>query len=118
MSAPPPMNKASALSQTPQYHFIGGQDDIVTPVILQSYMQATPPTTCIHTMLVQEASHDDGWVSKWPELLELPVSCYSSTAAGSHGFDSYDVDGIPAPVARANRVPDVYRTVPEKPEKP
>ncbi len=72
-----PVAKAASISETPQYHFIGGQDEFAPPAILHSYLQATPATTCVQTMLVQEASHDAGWVDKWPELLKLPVTCYN-----------------------------------------
>lgn len=116
-----PVTEASTLSRIPQYHFIGGQDESVPPSILQSYMQASPPSTCVNSMLVQEAGHDEGWVNKWPELLALPVTCY---APRSSGFDAYyDVDGgapvsVAAAVGRASPVPPVYRTVRETPEKP
>ncbi len=75
-----PVNEASRLTKIPQYHFIGGQDDVVPPAVLHSYLQAMPPTRCVQTMLVQEATHDAGWVDKWPELLALPVTCYNGNA--------------------------------------
>ena len=74
-----PVTKAASLSEMPQYHFIGGQDEFVPPAILHSYLQAMPEARCVQTMLVQEASYDTGWVDKWPELLELPVTCYNSS---------------------------------------
>jgi hypothetical protein len=72
-----PVSQAPALANMPQYHFIGGRDNVVPPAVLHSYLQAMPPSKCVQTMLLQEASHDDGWVDKWPELLELPVTCYA-----------------------------------------
>ncbi len=74
-----PVKESASLTQTPQYHFIGGQDNYVTPTVLHSYLQAMPPTNCVQTMLVQEAGYEDGWVSKWPDLLDLPVTCYNNT---------------------------------------
>jgi len=76
-----PSNEAASLTQMPQYHFIGGQDAIVPPSVLHSYLQSMPPTHCVQTMLVQEAGYEKGWVNKWPELLELPVTCYNGAHA-------------------------------------
>lgn len=66
---------ASDLVKIPQYHFVGGQDNTVTPSVLSTYLRAMPPTNCVQTLLVQEAEHEAGWVDKWPELLRLPVTC-------------------------------------------
>jgi hypothetical protein len=101
-----PAEKAADLNALPQYHFIGGQDEVVPPAILHSYMQASPPSACVQSMLIQEAGHDDGWVDKWPELLEKPVNCYSKSPDDFTGY------GLP-PV----EVPQ-HITVPETPEKP
>lgn len=76
-----PVDDALDLIDTPQYHFIGGQDATVPPAVVHSYLQAMPPTNCVQTMLVQEAAYEDGWVEKWPELLKLPVRCYGTSAA-------------------------------------
>ena len=73
-----PVHEASSLTKMPQYHFVGGQDEIVPPSVLHSYLQSMPPSNCVQTMLVQEAGYADGWVNKWPELLKLPVTCYGN----------------------------------------
>lgn len=82
-----PVKEASALTRIPQYHFIGGQDNYVPPAVLHSYLQAMPPTSCVQTMLIQEADYDTGWVDKWPELLKLPVTCYSGNGNESPPTD-------------------------------
>lgn len=102
-----PVREAGALTQTPQYHFIGGQDNYVPPTVLHSYLQAMPPTNCVQTMIVQEAGYEAGWVDKWPDLLELPVTCYNTTEA--QDFDE------PAPT-KPMKAPTL--TVREKPAKP
>ncbi|MCK5374699.1 MAG: hypothetical protein KAJ40_05400 [Alphaproteobacteria bacterium] len=79
-----PVSQITTLAKVPQYHFVGGHDDIVPPAILHSYLQSMPPSTCVQTMLIQEAEHAAGWVDKWPELLELPVSCYEQNAVYSN----------------------------------
>jgi hypothetical protein len=116
-----PITQSGNLTRVPQFHFIGGQDNIVPPAILQSYLQSAPTSHCVQSMMVQEASHDTGWVDKWPELLALPVTCYSGNAAND--FSQYDlssplvpetgVDGEPMPSA-----PKPFLTIPEIPEKP
>ncbi len=98
-----PANETLSLTKIPQYHFIGGQDEIVPPAVIHSYLQSMPPTNCIQTMLVQEAAYDDGWVNKWPELLKLPVRCY-----GMHAAPEIDYDPEPLPIF----------TTREKPAKP
>lgn len=99
-----PVNETATLQDIPQYHFIGGQDLYVPPVVFHSYMQAMPSSHCVNSMLVQEAGHEDGWVNKWPELLELPVTC----GKGKMPAD-FDMDAAP-----------VIEPIPyhEKPEKP
>ena len=98
-----PVNEASHLTKMPQYHFVGGQDETVPPAVLHSYLQAMPPTRCVQTMLIQEAGHDEGWVNKWPELLELPVTCYNS--------DTPELGDVVPPPQPGNMV----RTKPIKP---
>ncbi len=87
-----PIEKASDLVRMPQYHFIGGQDNAVPPAILNSYLQAIPPSTCIQTLLVQEAEHEAGWVDKWPELLALPVTCSKDNADPDALYGDIDND--------------------------
>lgn len=103
---------AKNLVKMPQYHFIGGQDSVVPPAHLHSYLQAMPPSSCVQTMLVQEADHKDGWVNKWPEFLSLPVNCFQD--------DNPVLEPIrPAPPVMALR-PNDYKTPisREKPAKP
>lgn len=102
-----PTEIAASLIRLPQYHFIGGQDPYVPPAVLHSYLQSSPPSHCLQTMLVQEAGYDTGWVDKWPELLELPVTCYNKP----HTPDFGEITP-PAPPKEA-----VF-TVREKPAKP
>jgi hypothetical protein len=94
---------AGRLVAIPQVHFTGGQDEVVPPAILQSYLQALGPSNCVQYKLVQEAAHDKGWVDKWPELLAIKPQC--------SGPVEQTVIEIPPE-------PDMHYTAPEKPEKP
>jgi hypothetical protein len=98
-----PPDLAPRLRAVPQIHFIGGQDEIVPPAVLHSYVQALGPTNCLQYQLVQEAAHDKGWVEKWPGLLAEKPRC----------MGPMQEIAIPATFA-----PDPYYTSPETPEKP
>ena len=92
-----PASKAHKLAKIPQYHFVGGQDDMVPPTIIHGYLQNIPPTNCIHSMLVQEAEHDTGWVDKWPELLKLPVTCHGKSKVPDFGEKTLPIEHNPLP---------------------
>ena len=83
---------ADQLGSVPQRHFIGGQDEIVPPAILHSYLQAVGETNCVHYTFVQEAEHDTGWVEKWPDLLKEPAECTGPVMDVS--FDYGDNAGV------------------------
>ena len=70
-----PTDYADELALIPQHHFIGGQDEIVPPAILHSYLQALGNSNCAKYTFIQEAEHEAGFVEKWPYLLDLPVTC-------------------------------------------
>lgn len=66
------------LSDMPQYHFAGGQDEIMPPAVLHSYLQAIGSSPCVKYEFLQEPGHENSWADKWPDLLDRPVSCYAS----------------------------------------
>lgn len=69
-----PVEFSDRLRSIPQIHFIGGQDKIVPPTILHSYLQALGSSNCVQYKLIQEAEHNEGWVDKWPGLMaERPI---------------------------------------------
>ena len=63
-------DQAGAASHIPQYHFIGGQDEIVPPSIVQSYIEAAGRRDCIYSAVIAGASHSKGWAERWPSLLQ------------------------------------------------
>ena len=71
---------APALAPMPQYHFIGGLDDIVQPEVYHSYRQAMGFSECTEYKLVPDADHTLGWVQAWPELLAMTPSCPQALA--------------------------------------
>jgi hypothetical protein len=100
-----PPDFAPRLRAVPQIHFVGGQDEIVPPAVVQSYLQALGPNNCAQSQLIQESTHDKGWVDKWPELLKIRPSC-AGQVEGEPAFDP-----MPPEV-------DNFYTSPEQPEKP
>lgn len=102
-----PSKKADRLYQIPQYHFIGGQDTQVPPAILHAYLQSFPPTRCVKYEMIQENEHVDGWVEKWPELLDRPVSCDLGSSEAHNPLD-----------LTTHEEPSPGSFMPEKPEKP
>lgn len=75
-----PIDFAPNLANVPQTHFIGGQDKVISPALLHSYLQAVGPSNCVKYKFIQEAEHEKGWVEKWPELLlEMPACDIAET---------------------------------------
>lgn len=70
-----PVDYANKLKYIPQQHYIGGQDEVMQPAVLHSYLQAIGKTNCIDHTFIQEAEHEAGWVEKWPKLLKNMPSC-------------------------------------------
>lgn len=65
------------LANVPQHHFTGGQDTETPPAHLQEFLAKLGPSECVDHTFIQEASHEAGWVDKWPELLKNEVpTCY------------------------------------------
>ena len=70
-----PLEAAAKTAAIPQHHFIGEWDDIVPQSIVASFLKAAGSDRCIQYGIVKEASHEKGWVDKWPALLQEPVTC-------------------------------------------
>ncbi len=85
-----PVTLAPLLKTIPQVHFIGGQDQVVPPAALNSYLQALGNNACVKHEFIQEAEHDKGWVDKWPALLKITPECKRLPV-------SYDYNITPAP---------------------
>lgn len=65
------------LCNVPQHHFTGGQDQVTPSAHLQEHLQKLGQCDCVDHTFIQEASHDAGWVDKWPELLKSGTpKCY------------------------------------------
>jgi hypothetical protein len=69
------IDHATALARVPQHHFIGAADQIITPGVYHSYRQMVGLSDCISYSLIQDADHTNGWVERWPSLLDIMPSC-------------------------------------------
>jgi hypothetical protein len=74
------IDAARAIASIPQLHFSGGEDEIISPVIAERFLASSQPTDCIRLEIIPEASHEDGWIERWPDLLKVPVNCGRSSA--------------------------------------
>lgn len=70
-----PLTAALKASAIPQRHFVGEWDEIVPQQIVHEYIRAGGDSGCVSSSIVKEATHEEGWVNKWPELLKEPVAC-------------------------------------------
>lgn len=95
-----PVSIAPNLARLPQVHFLGGQDDIVPPAALHSYLQAMGDSACVQTKLIQEASHSESWVDEWPELLALRPTC------ARQAVELPPIEDGPAPIYSPREVPE------------
>ncbi|MCB1533111.1 MAG: hypothetical protein KDJ35_09610 [Alphaproteobacteria bacterium] len=105
-----PPDFAAKLASIPQYHFIGDQDTVIPPSVLDSYLQALGSDSCSQYMVVKNADHNVGWVNIWPNLLDLMPTCDKASAAVRPAFEPvmpYDGPGMEP----------IYNS-PETPEKP
>lgn len=57
------------LTMISQHHFTGGQDTVNRPKDIHAYLQMLGKDACVETTFIQEASHEEGFVDKWPDLL-------------------------------------------------
>ena len=97
-----PPEFSEKLAEVPQYHFIGGQDPIVPPAILHSYLQKLGDTNCVQYKFIQEAEHTEGWVEKWPELLKESPTCRGPVKSmGIEDIDFY----MPEPIRVTRELP-------------
>lgn len=70
-----PLEVAEKLASLPQLHFIGGEDEVIPFAVAGSFLKKMGGQGCFQIKTISEASHNNGWVENWRELLEAPVIC-------------------------------------------
>lgn len=68
-----PAASAPRLAAIPQRHFVGAEDKIVPADIYRSYRAAAGPGATASIAMIAGASHEEGWVERWPELVAQRV---------------------------------------------
>ena len=66
---------AAQIKDIPQHHFIGEQDKIVPPHVVQSFIKAAGDTSCLKSTIIPNATHQKLWPDIWPALLNKSVDC-------------------------------------------
>ncbi|WP_430397813.1 alpha/beta hydrolase [Ferrovibrio sp.] len=69
-----PAEIAARLARLPQRHYVGGHDPIVPRFAADNFLghQSIPPG-CQRLEIIPDATHVQGWVERWPQLLQQPL---------------------------------------------
>jgi hypothetical protein len=65
-----PATVARRINTIPQWHFYGEDDKVVPKLIGESYKRKAGHDSCAQIQVIKGASHDRGWESNWPRLLQ------------------------------------------------
>jgi len=60
-----PADYLSDLRDIPQIHYSGGQDKVVPPFLARNFIRDLQPSNCASQVIIDYASHEDGWTSAW-----------------------------------------------------
>lgn len=78
-----PADAAGQVQHIPQLHFIGDRDKIVPETIAAQFIARQDSDRCSAVIEVNQADHAEGWLSRWPALLNEPFPCEKETAVGT-----------------------------------
>ncbi len=67
-----PADFKARLQGVPQTHFSGEKDKIILPWVAADFVRSMP---CARQVVVQDATHEQGWLERWPELLKAAPDC-------------------------------------------
>jgi len=70
-----PLHIAKKVNNIPQYHFVGEWDEIIPQGAMAKFLRASGSERCIRYSIVREATHEKGWVARWPKMLHEPLDC-------------------------------------------
>lgn len=68
-----PMEVVSRLYRLPQRHFAGEQDTVVPIMVAEAFVKHQ--ADCARITVVPDATHNTGWLNRWPVLLKLDLNC-------------------------------------------
>ena len=70
-----PADHAARLSSLPQIHYVGGDDDIVPPVINQAIVASLAKKGCATLKILPGITHGKGWSEAWKERADKIPAC-------------------------------------------
>ena len=70
-----PTHFAHQLADIPQIHFVGSNDKVVPARIAQSFVGSLGASSCAQIRIIQNVSHQDGWVENWSKLTTVNAVC-------------------------------------------
>ena len=71
------------LASVAQTHFVGRRDTVIPEAVSRHYRERLPPGSCMTTVIV-DASHHEGWVERWRQLLLLEPRCQKLPLQSRH----------------------------------
>ncbi len=74
-----PGTVAAQIASIPQLHFVGGDDETIPYEALSAFLKKMGDGRCFQSKTLPDASHHDGWVESWSQLLEVPVGCHEAS---------------------------------------
>jgi pimeloyl-ACP methyl ester carboxylesterase len=60
-----PADAARQIAGIPQLHYVGTEDDVIPPIVAESYIRRVQESHCVTIRPVAGATHGDGWDSLW-----------------------------------------------------
>lgn len=63
-----PADQIAALTRIPQWHFVGANDSVIPPQLLQAFSAQFPAARRPSVRIVPDADHHCCWTNRWPSL--------------------------------------------------
>ena len=70
-----PLRHATVLAKIPQNHWLGQNDTVVPPALVNRYANAVGKGNCTRLQVVLKATHEQGWEKRWIDFLNTPLPC-------------------------------------------
>lgn len=101
---------AKSIKNVPQYHYIGGQDTIMPPATLHSFLRATETSRCIQHKIIPGNTHTTGWADSWASILKDKPKCKDQNSLYNIGQPVIPAPWIEPIAPQAPIAPKAVRT--------
>ena len=68
-----PIADLSRITKVPQHHFIGSDDKVVPPSVVQNFPKKLKDSPCVKVSVLPGVTHSRGWEERWSELVSIPT---------------------------------------------